>query len=132
MDSLFRLIIVEDEDDIRNGLTKIINWNEMGFVVKDTFSNGEDAKRYLTENDVDIVITDICLVGISGLELAEWININKPSIKILILSGHSDFKYAQLAINFNVYKYFLKPIDIGEFKLIFNKLYHDLKKTVQT
>ena len=126
---LYKLIIVEDEDDIRNGLSRIVNWNEMGFIVVNTFYSTQIALDYLENNPVDVVLTDICMKGLSGLDLAAWISQNRPDIHTLILSGYSDFKYAQAAIDYKVYKYLLKPTEPGEFRRIFKQLYDHLSET---
>lgn len=123
MKELLSLIIVEDEDDIRTGLATAVNWSELGFAVAATFSSGEAAQDYLAERSCDVVLTDICLGGISGLDLAKWLSLRSPDTKVILLSGYSDFRYAQLAINYRCSRYLLKPIDLSELRAVFQSIY---------
>lgn len=126
MDRLFKLIIVEDEDNIRNGLAHVVKWRELGYVMVNSFNNAEDAMSYIGENQVDVVLSDICLPKSSGIDLANWIKSNNWEIKVLILSGYSSFEYAQSAIDAHVYKYMLKPTEPRKFMHVFMQLYQDL------
>lgn len=116
---MFKLVIVEDEDNIRHSLECFIPWNKMGFEVVGTFSDGSDALSYIKENPCDAVLTDILMSRMSGLELARNLHELKPQIKVVILSGHSDFAYAQQAIAYKVEHYLVKPVDEDELMSVF-------------
>ncbi len=128
MDSLCSLIIIEDEDQIRDGLSVGVPWEEYGFRLAGSFSSGEDALEYLKEHDTDAVLSDICLGGISGLEISGWLHANRPAAKVVLISGYSDFQYAQEAIRCRVSGYLLKPIDIRELRNLFTQLRSEIRK----
>lgn len=119
---MYRLIIVDDEEVIRNGLRSVVEWEALGFTVVGTFSNGNAALGYLREHQVDVVLADIRMPRLSGLDLARILMIDKPETLVVILSGYDDFHYAQEAIDLNVFKYLLKPIKEGQLTDVFAKL----------
>jgi two-component system response regulator YesN len=119
---MYRLIIVDDEEVIRNGLRGVVDWEALGFRVVGTFSNGNAALGYLREHTVDVVLADIRMPRLSGLDLARILMIDKPETLVVILSGYDDFQYAQEAIDLNVFKYLLKPIKESHLTEVFAKL----------
>lgn len=119
---MFKLVIVEDEDNIRHSLESFIPWNEMGFQVVATFCDGSDALAYLKENPCDAILTDILMSRMSGLEMIRNLYEINPRIKVVILSGHSEFSYAQQAITYKVEHYLVKPVDEDELIDVFKGL----------
>ncbi len=119
---MFKLVIVEDEDNIRHSLECYIPWAELGFQVVGTFSDGSDALAYLKENPCDAVLTDILMSRMSGLEMIHNLYVLRPQIKVVILSGHSDFAYAQQAIEYHVAHYLVKPVDEDELIAVFKSI----------
>ncbi len=113
---MFKVLIVEDETIIRDGLRSNIPWQEMGFEVVGSAENGRRAVEFIRENSVDVVMTDVRMPVMDGIELAEYINTKNPDIKVIILSGYADFHYAQAAMKNNVSEYLLKPLKIDEIK----------------
>lgn len=122
----FNLIIVDDEEVIRNGLSSIVDWNALGFKVVAKFPNGKEAIEYVKTNKVDIVLSDIIMPFVSGLELSKYIKENKPATKVVLLSGYKEFELAKQAIQYNVESYILKPTDVDEVMKIFGELYEKL------
>lgn len=116
---MFKLVIVEDEDTIRHSLECFIPWEKIGFQVVSTFSDGSDALEYLKEHPCDAVLTDILMSRMSGLEMIRSLHEICPEIKVVILSGHSDFGYAQQAIQYKVVYYLVKPVDEEELISVF-------------
>lgn len=116
---MFKLVIVEDEDNIRHSLECFIPWGKIGFQVVGSFSDGTDALDYLRDNPCDVVLTDILMSRMSGLEMIEHLHQIHPRLKIVILSGHSDFGYAQQAIRYQVAHYLVKPVDEDELIEVF-------------
>jgi len=112
---MYNLIIVDDEEATRDMIARFINKSDFGFQVIGCFSNGKDALNYIVRNQVDLVITDIKMPNITGIELAENIYNTFPAIKVIIISGFGEFGYAKSAIEYNVANYLLKPIVIKEF-----------------
>ncbi|MBN1412255.1 MAG: response regulator, partial [Spirochaetales bacterium] len=79
----YDLIIVDDETIMLEGLTQFINWKELGFNVKQSFSNGESALEYLKNEKVDVVLTDIQMDHVSGIDIAEFIHEHKLKVKVI-------------------------------------------------
>jgi len=132
MNGSYRLVIIEDEDEIRNGLETIIDWTSLGFCVAGSFSSGEEAIMWLEKNTADVIMTDIRLGGISGLDICHWAHRNLPSAKLVILSGYSDFSYAQQAIDCKVSKYLLKPVNIPELYGAFRAIHDEFETSISS
>lgn len=106
---MYKLMVVEDEEMIRRGIVKSIPWQSLGFTVVAEGKNGRDALDQLEKNPVDVLMTDIKMPIMGGIELAKKARQMYPEIEIIILSGFSDFEYARQAISFRAYDYLLKP-----------------------
>jgi YesN/AraC family two-component response regulator len=117
---------VEDEDKLRNGLQRFVDWAELGFEISGCFADGQAALEFLSANRVDAVLTDIRMTEISGLDLAEQIFHRWPGTKVVLMSGYKDFEYAQRAIQFNIVYYLTKPTDIDEIERVFCQIKHRL------
>jgi YesN/AraC family two-component response regulator len=102
------LLIADDEEIIRNGLLSI-KWEELDVHVVGAVSNGFDAMEILQGDIIDILLTDIRMPGIDGLELAQFVHKYELCTRVILLSGYSDFEYARKGIKYNVVQYILKP-----------------------
>lgn len=107
---LFRLLIVDDEDSVVDSLAETIDWKSIGICEVLKAYSGNEAMEILKTNPVDVVITDIRMPGISGLELIAFIRKNWKKIKCILLSGYAEFAYAQKAIAQHTFDYLLKPV----------------------
>lgn len=105
---MYQIMIVDDEPVLRNGIKNFIDWNALGCEVCGMAENGEDALRQFEAHRADIVITDIRMPGIDGLELARRLSEISPKTKVIILTGYSDFSYAQKAIQYSVVDFIVK------------------------
>lgn len=106
-----RVMLVDDEPFILQGLTMLIHWEEEGCEIVKTATNGQEAYEYLVENEVDLILADIKMPVMSGLTLLEKIRTEKISdAYFAILSGYNDFSYAQKAIRYSCMEYMLKPV----------------------
>ncbi len=123
---MYRLIIVDDEEVIRNGLVHVVDWESLGFTVVDTFPNGNAALAYLRKNAVDVVIADIRMPRLSGLDLARVLMTEQPETLVVILSGYDHFRYAQEAIDLNVFSYLLKPVKEPDIYEVFARVREQL------
>lgn len=103
-----RIMIVDDEVIIRTGLAKVIRWHEIGIDLLPPAASAEEALERIAEERPHILLTDIRMSGMSGLELAEETRRINPDIEVIILSGHDDFVYTQQAIRQDVCDYLLK------------------------
>ena len=107
---MYKLIIVDDESEIRNGLLEIIDWEKEGFVVVGEAENGLDALQLAETTPIDLVITDIRMPFMDGLEMAKEIRKLQPMVSFIILSGYDDFEYTRQAIQIKISDYVLKPV----------------------
>ena len=122
---MYKLIIVDDEKSIRNGMLKL-PWEEWGFQVTGTAGDGLEALELIAEEKPDVVLSDIRMPNMDGIELMQYLNQNYPEIRIIILSGYSDFEYLNFSIKNKVIEYLLKPTDIDEFEILFKNLKENL------
>ncbi|QHT59181.1 response regulator [Paenibacillus lycopersici] len=105
----YKLLIVDDEKEIREGLASWA-WEKVGIEVAGICSHGLEALQFVEERPVDIVITDIRMPFMDGLELMSALNARYPFIRVVILSGYNDFEYAQKALQCGAIDYLLKPL----------------------
>ena len=108
---MLKLMLVDDEPFILQGLQILVDWEQEGFEIVAVMSNGKEALDYLKENKVDLIISDIQMPVMTGLELLETIQKEQISdARFAILTGYDDFSYAQRAIKNNSMDYILKPV----------------------
>lgn len=119
---MYKAIVVDDESIIRNGISSFISSCDAGFEVVGTFSDGSEAISFLNDNDVELIISDIKMVNVSGIELAQYIYENIPYAKVILLSGYTEFEYAKAAIKYNVKEYITKPTNFSDLKNTLLKL----------
>lgn len=111
---MIQVFIVDDEYYFREGVKHIIPWSEMGCEISGEAESAEEAVELLRTQSADILIADIQMSMMNGLELCEIVKSKYPNMEIIIATGHDDFKYAQEAIRQHVIDYILKPIDEQE------------------
>ncbi|WP_338553035.1 response regulator [Paenibacillus sp. KS-LC4] len=109
----FRLLLVDDEASVVDSLADTLPWEQIGIGAVFKAYSGVEALEILNTNTIDILITDIQMPGISGLELLQQVRRSWKRIKCILLSGHAEFAYAQQAIAHETYDYLLKPISDG-------------------
>lgn len=119
---MYKLIVVDDEKVIRNGIRDYLDWEKMNFEVVALFEDGKEAIEYIEKHDVDVVLTDIEMTDVSGLKLAKYIHENHMRQKVVIISGYKEFEYARQALQYGVEHYLLKPIKLEEVTAVFSKL----------
>ena len=107
---MYKVFIVEDEIVVREGIKNNIHWEEEGFIIAGDESDGELAYPMILREQPDILITDIKMPFMDGLELSKLLKKEMPQLKIIIISGYSDFGYAQQAIDIGITEYLLKPV----------------------
>lgn len=119
---MYKLIIVDDEIFAQQQLAAIFDWQQLGFELAGTFHDGNVAIKFIEDNHVDAIITDIKMPKVSGIALSQYCSEKHPDIKIIMLSAFRDFSYAQKAIEYNVISYVTKPIIYSELKKSIEKL----------
>ncbi len=107
---MYKVFLVEDEFVVREGIKNNIHWEEEGFRIVGDESDGELAYPMILREQPDILITDIKMPFMNGLELSKLLKKELPQLKIIIISGYSDFGYAQQAIDIGITEYLLKPV----------------------
>ncbi|WP_343247254.1 response regulator transcription factor [Diplocloster hominis] len=122
---MLNILLVEDEPPILRGIKNAINRNTDLFAVTSCAYNGQQAMEYLENHaqEVHLVITDIQMPLVNGLDLIRHIKTNYPHIPCVILTGFSDFHYAQEAIRLGAFDYLLKPIDIPALLDVLKRVY---------
>lgn len=128
MHNIFTLIIVDDEETIRQGLKTYINWKELGFKIEGEASDGKEAIILIETKKPNVILTDIRMENMDGMELIEYIYKNHPDIKVILISGYSNLEYYQKALKFMIFDYILKPTKIDVIKEVFTKLYTSLEE----
>lgn len=111
---MYKVMLVDDEKLILQGVRHIIEWEELGFDVIHLAKDGQDALEKFKEEAVDIIVTDINMPRLNGLDLVKEIKELDSKVKFVILSGYDEFAYARTAISLGVENYILKPINEDE------------------
>lgn len=107
-------MIVDDEPLIRRGLRETIEWDNLGLEVAGEACNGIEALDIIEKINPQIIITDVKMPIMDGIELIKKINELNIKVKVIILSGYNEYEYLKEAIKYNVESYLLKPIDQNE------------------
>lgn len=120
---MLKVLIVDDEPWVLEGLRTMIDWEKYGFEVCGEARNGSEAMRLIQEYKPELVLTDINMPVINGLELITQLNelMSKPP-KFVVLTGYNDFKYARTALQQRVNDYLLKPIDDEEIESLLSRI----------
>lgn len=107
---MYKLMLVDDEEEVRKGIMDEVDWERYGFTVVGEAENGKDALEIAEAVIPDVVITDIKMPFMDGLQLSSELKKLYPTVKILILTGFDEFQFAQQAIKLHVDEYVLKPV----------------------
>lgn len=129
--SLYRIMLVDDEEEVRKAMIRKMDWEQLGFTVAGDAENGEDALEKLELLEPDVVMTDIRMPYMDGLKLVARIREKYPFIKILIFSGYDDFEYAKQAIKYRVTEYILKPVNGEELAEILKRVRISLDEEIK-
>lgn len=127
----FTVILADDEPQILEGIRDSVEWETLGFRVIATALNGNELLEQTETLRPDLVISDIKMPFLDGLEVARILHENMMHIKIVLFSGWDDFEYAQLAIRYGVSEYVLKPIDFQEMQNLLKKIHRELETELE-
>ena len=120
--TVYKVLLVDDEILVREAISAKIEWNKLGFELAKDCENGKDAIEFMEKNQVDVVLTDICMPYIDGMGLSKYVYENFPQTTIIIFSGYSDFEYAKQAIQYKVAEYILKPVTARELSEVLSRI----------
>ena len=126
----YKVMLVDDEEDVAQAIMKKMNWEEMGFESPRYAHNGLEALELAEESRPDIVMTDIKMPYMDGMELSRNLRKLYPNIRIIIFSGFDEFEYAKEAIRLEAEEYILKPIDADELKGVFTRVHEALDRDI--
>lgn len=119
---MYRVLLVDDEILVRDAIKENIDWAGIDCELVGDCQNGQEAAEFVKKNPVDIVLTDICMPYMDGMELSHFLHDNYPDVVIVIFSGFGEFEYAKKAIQYNVSEYLLKPITAMELTSVINDM----------
>ena len=119
---MYRILLVDDEILVRDAIKENIDWKGLGCELAGICENGQQAAEFVKQHPVDIVLTDILMPYMDGMELSHFLHDNYPDIVIVIFSGFGEFEYAKKAIQYNVSEYLLKPVTAVELTEVINKM----------
>ena len=107
---MYKALLVDDEALTREAISENIPWEKLGFELIASCENGRDAMERMKQAPPDLLLTDICMPYVDGIELARYVHENHPGTKTVIISGYDEFEYAKQAVRYQVMEYILKPI----------------------
>ena len=123
---MYRLLIVDDEEDIRRGLSEFFPWEEIGFKVAGAAEDGKQALEIIRKGQIDIVFCDIRMPVMSGVDLARSLFESGIRIPVVFLSAYRDFVYARQAMEYGVRGYILKPTSYVEITAVFKRIKREM------
>lgn len=132
---MYKVLLVDDEALIREAISENIQWEEMGFDFMGACENGRQAMEAIEKEQPDLLLTDINMPFVDGMELTKYVYENYPDTKVIIISGFDEFEYAKNAVKYQVLEYILKPITPMEFSgtlLRVKKLFDEKKESQQS
>lgn len=124
----YKLFLVDDEEIVRMGIQKIYHMEDYGFTVAGSYGSPMKALADLEKEQPDLIITDIRMPRMTGLEFAQKAREILPEVEIVILSGYDDFSYAQTAVKIGVRDYLLKPVKRDDFESMLHRMHERIEK----
>ena len=122
---MLKIAIVEDEEIIRMGLAYTVDWQSMGAQVVGEAADGLEGLEIVAAARPDVVLTDIRMPRMNGLDMAKVLAEKHPAVKVVFLTSYADFEYARQAVRLNVFDYLLKPVDEGELAKLVARLHEE-------
>ena len=123
-----RAIICDDDEIILKGLCSVIDWASLGIELVGTAGNGKEGLALLKEQRPELLMTDIRMPHVDGLQLIEEGKKLNPGLMAIVFSGYDDFEYARMALKYGAIDYLLKPINRNEFNQALHRIYENEQK----
>lgn len=127
----FKVVVIDDKPFIRTAIIKTIDWDSLGCFVAGEATDGTEGREIILKTQPDIIITDIKMPGLSGLELVEFVKPSLPSSKVILITGYQEFEYAQKAVKLGVFDFILKPISNKELYDVVARAVNEIKKELE-
>ena len=125
---MYKVLLVDDQEIVKLELKRCLKWPEYGFEIIGTCENGEEALNFLKDNYIDLVITDIRMPVMDGLELLKELRIHYPGLVVVFLSDYAEFSLAREGIEYGLFAYLTKPVAVDELMILLNKVQEYLDK----
>ena len=125
---MWKVVAADDEAYIREALKKLINWEKMDCVLIDVVDDGQELINKIEEEEPDIVITDIQMPEVNGMDVCKYLYETYPDIQVIILTAYADFSYAKSAIKYSICDYVLKVSIIDELPEAIEKAIENLNQ----
>ena len=129
---IYQTLIVDDEEIVCRGLKEFVKWREHGFEVADIAYSVDEALAVLEKKEISLIVTDIKMPQKTGLDLLKIVAQKYPEIKVVILSGHSDFQFAKTALQYKAVDYLTKPVNLKEVEELLDKIYLQIEQDVKS
>lgn len=125
---MLKIMLVDDESLIREGLADLIDWKQAGFEIAAKAENGLQALEIMKNTPVDVIFSDIRMPFLDGLEFARVVTQEYPETYIIFISGYDEFEYAQEAIRLGAFDYILKPVQESIIEQVLEKIGNDYRR----
>ena len=129
---IYQTLIVDDEEIVCRGLREFIKWKEHGFEVADIAYSVDEALAILEKKEISLIFTDIKMPQKTGLDLLKIVSEKYPELKVVILSGHSDFQFAKTALQYKAVDYLTKPVNLKEVEELLDKIYLQIEQDMKS
>lgn len=126
-----QVVIADDEPIIREGIRDAVAWEELGLIVAGEAEDGEEALELALAKDVDIMLVDMNMPFMDGIELIRRLRLERPSCRFIVISGHDEFAFAQQALRLGVQDYLLKPVDPRQLHSVLSRVGRELDEERQ-
>lgn len=123
---MFKVMVIDDEPIIRTGLRHVVDWESLGFQIVAEAKNGIEALNKLENEAIDLIITDIKMPQMDGIELLKALREKDNPVKVILLSGYAEFAYAQKGLSLGAKDYLLKPMDPVNIEEVLKKVHKRL------
>ena len=125
---MYKVVVVEDEEIVRKGIIFTINWEALNCMIAGEASNGEEGADVIRRLSPDIIVTDLKMPRMDGVEMIEMLRSEGNRAKFIILTAYGDFKYAQSAVKLGVSDYLLKPLKDGDLEQSVTRILSQLEE----
>ena len=129
---MYSLIIIDDEEKIANGISMLFPWKEIGFNVVGTCTSAGEAIDFVEKNQVDVILTDIEMPDMSGIDLCEELKAEHPDIQIVFFSSYNKYEYFRAAIQQGAADFLMKPVKYEQLLECFEKVKERLAESGET